>query len=124
TNYFRGVGTIPAGRTIKRAVFEYTGDKECRGWIDRFDLGARNNYKTVKWNDVTTRLEPGQTYLFGLTGHTEGKDAPPAGVIALLDIEFTKGPPLIIRTDDQWKVSKNPDDGWNTAAFDDSKWVA
>ena len=124
TNYFCRVVTIPAGRTIKRAVFEYTGDKECRGWIGRFDLGARNNFKTVKWNDVTTRLEPGQTYVFGLTGRTEGTDGNPAGVIALLDIEFTEGAPLIIRTDDQWKVSKNPGDGWNTIAFDDSKWSA
>ena len=46
TNYFRRVVTIPAGRQIKRAIFEYTGDNECRGWIDQFDLGARNNFKT------------------------------------------------------------------------------
>ena len=124
TNYFRREVTIPADRTIKRAIFEYTGDKECRGWIGRFDLGARNNFKTVKWNDITTRLEPGKTYLFGLTGHTEGTDGNPAGVIALLYVEFTEGDPLIIRTDDKWKVSPNLADGWNTAGFDDSKWVA
>jgi len=124
TNYFRRVVTIPAGRTIKRAVFEYTGDKECRGWIGQFDLGARNNFKTVKWNDITTRLEPGKTYFFGLTGRTEGTDRHPAGVIGRLDIEFTEGDPLIIRTDDKWKVSPELAAGWNTNGFDDSQWVA
>ena len=124
TNYFRRVVTIPAGRKIKQAIFEYTGDNECRGSIDQFDLGARNNFKTVKWNDITTRLEPGKTYLFGLTGRNEGDAPNPAGVIAKLTIEFAEGEPLVIQTDDQWKVSKELMNGWNTAGFDDSKWVA
>jgi alpha-L-rhamnosidase len=124
TNYFRRVVTLPAGRQIKRAVFEYTGDNECRGWLDQFDLGARNNFKTVKWNDITTRLQPGKTYLFGLTGRNEGTEPNPAGVIAKLTIEFTEGEPLVIQTDDKWKVSKNLEDGWNTVGFDDAKWVA
>ncbi|HXI68796.1 MAG TPA: family 78 glycoside hydrolase catalytic domain [Verrucomicrobiae bacterium] len=124
TNYFRRVVTIPAGRRIKRAIFEYTGDNECRGWIDQFDVGARNNFKTVKWNNITTRLEPGKTYLFGLTGRNEGTEPNPAGVVGKLTIEFTEGEPLIIPTDEKWKVSKNPEPGWNTVSFDDSKWVA
>ena len=88
TNYFRRVVTIPAGRKIRRAIFEYTGDNECRGWIDQFDLGARNNFNTVKWNDITTRLEPGKTYLFGLTGRNEGTEPNPAGVTGKLTVEF------------------------------------
>ena len=124
TNYFRRVVTLPAGRKIKRAIFEYTGDNECRGWIDQFDVGARNNFKTVKWNNITTRLEPGKTYLFGLTGRNEGAEPNPAGVVAKLTIEFTEGETLSIPTDEKWKVSKNLEPGWNTADFDDSKWTA
>ena len=121
-NYFRRIVTIPANRKIKRAIFEYTGDNECRGWINEFDLGARNSFKTVKWNDITTRLESGQTYVFGLSGRHDGKGDNPAGVIALLTIEFTEGEPLVIQTDAQWKVSHSPEDGWNKIDFDDSKW--
>ena len=124
TNYFRHVVTIPANRKIKRAIFEYTGDNECRGWIDQYDLGARNNFKTVKWNNITTRLESGRTYLFGLTGRNEGTEPNPAGVVGLLTIEFTEGEPLIIQTDESWKVSKNLEVGWNTIGFDDSHWAA
>ena len=123
TNYFRRVVTLPADRRIRRAVFEYTGDNECRGWLDIFDLGARNNFKTVKWNDITTRLEPGRTYVFGLTGRNEGTQPNPAGVIAKLTIEFDRGEPIIIQTDEKWRVSKSLETNWNSVAFDDSKWV-
>jgi len=124
TNWFRRVVTIPADRKIKQAVFEYTGDNECRGWLGTFDLGARNNFKTVKWNDITTRVEAGKTYVFGLVGRNEGDVPNPAGVIGRLTIEFTSGEPMIIRTDDKWKVSKQLESDWNVATFDDSKWVA
>jgi len=124
TIYFRRVVTLPAGRKIKRATFEYTGDNECRGWIDQFDLGAWNDFKSVKWNDITARLEPGKTCVFGLAGRNEGTEPNPAGVLARLTIEFIEGEPLVIRTDDQWKVSKHPEASWIARAFDDSKWVA
>ena len=123
TNYFRRVVTIPAGRTIKSASFQYTGDNEGRGWIGQFDLGARNNFRTVKFNDITTRLEPGQTYVFGLTGYHNHADTP-AGVVGLLEIEFTEGAPLIIPTDENWKVSDKEIPGWLETNFDDSGWVA
>ncbi len=124
TNYFRRVITFPAGKKIKQAIFEYTGDNECRGFIDQFDLGARNNFKTVKWNNITTRLESGKTYVFGLVGRNEGEGPNPAGVIGKLTVEFADGETQIIQTDEQWKVSKNLEAGWNTVGFDDSKWVA
>lgn len=124
TNYFRRVVTLPADRKIKQAVFQYTGDNECRGWINEFDIGARNSFKTVKWNDITTRIEPGKTYVFGLTGRNLGEENNPAGVVGLLTIEFQTGEPMVIRTDEQWKVSKNLEPGWNTTAFDDAHWVA
>ena len=123
TNYFRRLVIIPAGRTVKSALFQYTGDNECRGWINEFDLGARNNFHTVKFNDITTRLEPGQTYVFGLTGYHKNADTP-AGVVGLLEIEFTDGPPMIIPTDEHWKVSDHEVAGWLTADFDDSGWIA
>ncbi len=123
TNHFRRVVTIPGGRKIKRALFQYTGDNECRGWINGRDLGARNHYRTVKWNDITTRIEPGQTYVFGLTGRNLGANKP-AGVVGLLTIEFASGEPLVIRTDAHWKVSNREENAWNTLGFDDSNWVA
>jgi alpha-L-rhamnosidase len=123
TNWFRRVVTIPKDRTITRAIFEYTGDNEGRGWINIFDLGARDNPRRVKWNDITTRLESGQTYVFGLVGVNKGEAPNPAGVVGLLTIEFATGEPMVIRTDESWKVSKTFERDWNTVGFDDSKWT-
>ncbi|HXT12183.1 MAG TPA: glycoside hydrolase family 78 protein [Candidatus Angelobacter sp.] len=122
TNYFRRVVKIPAGRVITGARFQYTGDNEARGWIDTFDLGARNNFHTVKFNDITTRLEPGQTFVFGLTGY-HNHPGQPAGVVGLLEIEFADGEPMIIPTDEHWKMSDHEVPGWLTTNFDDSAWV-
>jgi len=122
TSYFRRVVTIPAAKKIRQAIFEYTGDNECRGWINGDDLGARNNIHTVKWNDITTRLESGKTYVFGFTGtHNSGNS--PAGIIGKLTIEFTDGKTWTIPTDEKWKSSTNNYGDWLTAKFDDSKWT-
>ena len=123
TNWFRRIVSIPANRTIRRALFEYTGDNEGRGWINIFDLGARDNPKRVKWNDITTRLESGKSYVFGLVGVNKGETPNPAGVVGLLTIEFTEGEPMIIQTDEKWKTSKTFAPDWNTTGFDDSKWT-
>lgn len=124
TNWFRKEITLPTERKIKRVLFQYTGDNECRGWLDEFDLGARNNPKSVKWNDITTRLEAGKTYVFGLVGRNTGAGPNPAGVVGLLQLEFDRGEPLVFRTDASWKVTREFQPGWNKRGFDDSKWVA
>jgi alpha-L-rhamnosidase len=46
------------------------------------------------------------------------------GVVGLLEIEFTEGEPLIIPTDENWKVSDKEIPGWLETNFDDSTWVA
>src|ERR1051325_7149412 len=121
TNYFRRVITLPPGKRIRRAFFQYTGDNEARGWLNDRDLGTRNNPRTVKYNDITTRLEPGRTCVLGLGGrNTDG----PAGVVGLFEIEFTDGDRRAVPTDERWKVSSKEVPGWLDARFDDSRWTA
>jgi alpha-L-rhamnosidase len=121
--YFRRIVVIPAGREIERARFVYTGDNECRGWLNGRDLGARTSYHVVKDNDVTYRLHPG-TNVIALTGYNKGTNASPAGVVGLLTVKFDQGPPLVVPTDNQWKASNQDPTNWNMPGFDDSKWVS
>jgi len=120
--YFRKVIVLPSDRRIIRAKWVYTGDNECRGWFNGFDLGARNNFHTVKDNDITGRLEPGATNVFAFTGFNRGNGE--AGIVGLLTIEFDHGAPMVIPTDESWKVSETETNGWNKLGFDDSNWVA
>jgi alpha-L-rhamnosidase len=120
--YFRRVVVIPTDREVRSARFVYTGDSECRGWLNGRDIGARNNYHTVKDNVITFRLDPG-TNVIALTGYNKGGSAKPAGVVGRLEIEFDHGDPMIITTDSQWKVSREDTKGWNEAGFDDSQWA-
>ena len=124
TNYFRRVITIPVERKITRATIEFTGDNRCSAWLGQTDLGEQDDFKSVKWLDITKQIECGKTYVLGLVGRNEGSAPNPAGVTARLMIEFTDGEPLIIRSGDDWKVSKNAEDGWLTTGFDDAKWVS
>jgi alpha-L-rhamnosidase len=121
--YFRRVVVIPPDRQIKHARFVYTGDSLCRGWLNGRDLGARASYHVVKDNDVTYRLRPG-TNVIALTGSNRGTNAKPAGVVGLLTVEFDHGPPLLIPTDDQWKVSDQDPTNWNMPGFVDSAWTS
>jgi alpha-L-rhamnosidase len=124
TNYFRRIVTLPAGRTIKRAYFDYSGDDECQAWLGQSELGAHSDAKSTRRSELTARLEPGKSYALCLACWNKGTNANPAGAIGLLTVEFTAGAPLVIPTGDQWKVSKTPEAGWNKPAFDDSKWPA
>jgi alpha-L-rhamnosidase len=122
TNYFRREIFIPTNQVVKNIRFQYTGDSECRGWINGLDLGARNNFRTVKDTDLTHRVTPG-TNIICLTGRSPGPNAKPAGVVALIEIEFMNGEREVIPTDEQWKVSDREEKSWNELNFDDSHWV-
>lgn len=122
TNYFRKIVVIPADRRIIRAHWVYTGDNECRGWLNGFDLGARNSVRSVKDNDITGRLQPGTTNVFAYTGTHRGTKS--AGLIGLLTVEFDHGAPLVVQTDGSWKVSGREAPGWTKLGFDDSRWAS
>lgn len=120
--YFRRIIVIPSDREITHASYVYTGDNMCRGWLNGRDLGARDSYHVVKDNDVTYRLRPG-TNVIALTGYNRGTNAKPAGVVGQLTVEFDHGPPVVVPTDDQWKVSDRDPTNWNMTGFDDSAWA-
>jgi alpha-L-rhamnosidase len=121
--YFRRIIVIPSDREITHATFVYAGDDMCRGWMNGRDLGARASHLLVKDNDVTDRIQPG-TNVIALTGYNRGTNPNPAGVVGLLTVTFDHGPPLVVPTDGQWKVSDQDPTNWNLSGFDDSAWAS
>ncbi len=122
--YFRRLIVIPADKPpVKEVHFQFAGDSECRGWINGFNLGLQKGFHAVRDADITYRLVPG-TNVVCLEGTNFGPAPKPAGVIALVQVDFTRGDSLLFWTDEQWKVSDHAAPGWNELNFDDSKWGA
>lgn len=123
TYYFRRVIVVPPGKPpLKQVHFQFVGDSECRAWINGFDLGTQKDVRAVKDADITYRIKPG-TNVFCLAGINRGPNPKPAGVAALLTVDFVRGDDLLFWTDGQWKVSDKAQGGWKEPAFDDLKWV-
>ena len=107
TNYFRRVVIIPAGRRDHAARYSNTpattnaaagstGSTSARGTISRRSSGTTSPAAGIRARRI---VRPHRTAI--------GPNKNPAGVVGLLTIEFTAGEPLVIPTDDQWKVSEN-----------------
>jgi alpha-L-rhamnosidase len=106
--FYRREFVIPTDREIKRAVFLNTGDREVTEWV----------------NGPAARLEPGETNVVALTSVVPGDTVKSGGVVGLLKIECMAGEPLLIPTDERWKVATNEIPHWNEPGFDDSQWPA
>jgi alpha-L-rhamnosidase len=53
---------------------------------------------------------------------THSRPDRPAGVIALLRIEFESGPPLVAGTDNLWRTASRVDEGWQKPEYVDIAW--
>ena len=126
TNFFRRMITVPAGRVIRHADFEFTGDADCQGWLNQISLAGRNGRdaaRMVRWNDLTTRLEPGQTYAFSILAHHSPNSSNSPAVVGKLTVEFADGGKWSVSTDTGWKVSGSPNSDWTSPLFKDTKWA-
>ncbi len=122
--YFRRTFDIPDDRKVKRARYLATADNQCKAFINSRDIGGRDNYRTVKDSELTCDVKPGKN-LLAVVGMNKGKEPNPAGIVGTLTIDFDRGEPLVIRTDDTWKASDKEQPDWNTDPdFDDSNWKA
>lgn len=122
--YFRRTFDVPVDRTIKHVEYLATADDQCKAFINGRDIGGRDNFRTVKEHDLTTDVKPGKN-LLAVIGTNKGAGNNPAGIVGILTVKFDRGEPMVIRTDNSWKVSDKAAAGWNTNPnFDDSQWPA
>ena len=55
--------------------------------------------------DLTHRFEPGENVL-AVSATNDGAAPNPAALVAWLQVEFDDGEPLVVVTDDAWKVAE------------------
>ena len=123
TRYFRRVLTLPPDRAIKRAQLLVAADNEGTVFVKGQQVGLANSFKAATEIDLATHLRPGRNVL-AVSVKNAGSDPNPAGLVALLRIEFGRAEPLVVITDSSWKTSDKETSGWNSVAFDDAAWAA
>lgn len=70
--------------------------------------------------DLTRILRPGRNVIAIEAHNVTG----PGGVIARLTVNGPGGTTTVIGSDGTWRTSRDEQDGWTSADFDDSTWVA
>jgi alpha-L-rhamnosidase len=123
TRYFRRTVTLPADRTVKRATLFFTADDSGEFYVNGQKAGTAGNFHSATETDVATLLQPGKNIL-AVSVKNGGAEPNPAGLIALLHVEFAQGAPLVVVTDSSWKSGKQAVAGWKDAGFEDAGWVA
>ena len=125
--HFRKQITIPAEREIKRATFIGSADNSFVLFINGSEAG-RSDQSSEGWRnptqlDIREKLRAGPNQLAVSAINATDKPSP-AGAIGRLTIEFTEGQPLSLALDATWRASKQSEQGWTRADFNDTAWPA
>jgi len=120
--YFRRTVSLPTGRKIVKASAAMTADNAFELYVNGRKADRGDDFHVPVTMDLTALLRAGANTL--AVAATNVGDANPAGLIAVLTVEFAEGSPLVVSTDAQWKSNQAKEAGWERAGFDDARWPA
>jgi len=86
-------------------------------------VASGNNFNEIQQVDIRPALKPG-TNLLAVAASNAGSEPNPAGLIALVHIEFEDGSDCLIGTDAAWRVADKPEDTWQSEPKTGSHWRA
>lgn len=122
TRYFRRSFVLPPDRVVKSAHWLVTGDNEFTVFANGKMVGTGNNFKSAVALEVAQKLHPGKNFLAAAVRNS-GDSPNPAGFVGLLRLEFSRGAPLVLATDESWLTSAEELPGWLKENYDDSTWL-
>ena len=124
TRYFRSLFTLD--RAVSSAVLSFTADDYgavyINGTLIKDVKNATDIWKSGNVIDVTFALKTGDNLIAAaITNSSVGY----AGFVAKLAITFADGTTKnVVTNGSDWKLSAAGSDGFESASFDDSEWVA
>lgn len=126
--WFRRRATLPAGRTVTRALLVATADDDFTLYLD----GERvlhspeqvDGWKIGRFVDVTARVTRPDLTLAAVATNRGNVAVNPGGLLLRLVVEFDDGSRQDVVTDGQWRVVDAEQPGWQQPDFDDSAWSA
>lgn len=118
--YFRQRFQIPAGATIREAVFFVAADNRVTMHVNGQRAGEHRAWETLHQLDVAPLLRTGDNVLALAAENT----APgPAGLIGKLVVRLATGKELVVPVDASWKCASDAPANWDAPEFDDRTWV-
>src|SRR5262249_49777272 len=84
--------------------------------------GTASNWRQGTEVEVTAMLRSGLN-IVAASARNDGSKRNPAGFIAALAIECSRGPPIVLVTDSRWRCSERALAGWKENRFNESGWV-
>ena len=128
TRYFRTTVSLPADRRVRKATLDATADDSFSAAINGKPAGSGAGHGQVKSFDVTGLIKAGVNTLAiagtNAPSTTVAPDKNPAGLIAVLKVEFDTGDPIVVLSDARWKTFDRETPNWEREGFDDSAWKA
>ena len=123
TRFFRRTFELPESRPLKNARLLFTSDNTGEFFVNGEKVGTATDFHSASEFDVSKLLRPGPNVLAASVANV-GNDPNPAGLLALLLVEFASGEPLVLATDSTWTSAKEPGANWQTAASSANGWLA
>jgi HEAT repeat protein len=124
TRYFRYTLTLPADLKSPKAHALVTADNLWILFVNGRLAGesepGNGAWRTPKRLDISALLWPGQNIIA-----IEAVNTLPgaAGLLAKIVIHTGKGEPVVLPTDDKWRSSDKPGEGWQGHDFTDADWL-
>ncbi len=104
---------------ISKAEFFIDVDNAFELFINEQRIGSERAWNKIFSYDVTRQIRKGEN-IIAVSGENVGVN--PAGLIALLQIQYADGQVENIISDEQWLCSKEAPEMWKSVSFDDSAW--
>lgn len=120
--FFRTKFTAPAGRKINAATLIVGVDSEYQLFMNGHRVGRGNSPDLPEVFDISAAVKPGENLIAVRANNRKADKA--AGLIGAVRIDFADGEPVLLTTNQSWKVTDNVPKGWEQPGFNDSAWQA
>ena len=122
--FFRRSFILPPDKTVARTRLSISADDRFTARLNGSEAGSGQDWNNPRqFNDLAHLLKGGTNVLAIAAENMPAPGANPAGLIAILDIEFAGGGSQQIVTGESWRCAKTQSAGWDSTHFDDSPWT-
>ena len=119
--YFRKEFTVPEGREPASALCVVAADNSFKMFLNGRRIHNGNNFKEATAVNVKEHLQKGKNVL-AIEATNEGAVPNPAGVLAVLRLQFADASSMTIASDDTWRTADSASPDWMNVDFNAEAW--